>query len=410
MQYADLLARLLPARRFGMSFGVERIRALLDTLGSPDTRLGTVIHVAGTNGKGSTVAMIGALARATGLRVATYTSPHLSSLRERITFDGAPIEEAAICAAAEHVYGAGGDALTFFEQLTAIAVMAIADKADITILEVGMGGRLDATNAITAQIAVVTGVAMDHEAILGDTLQKIASEKAGIIKAGQRVVIGASGEPDAQPWLEDAARSAGAEAITVITTFDHVPPVALPGEHQRRNAAAALAAIDHLEALGVAKLDEAARAAALAHVVHPGRFEVIEGWPRIILDGAHNPHGAAALAAALRETGERPVLILAVSEDKDVRGIVAALSPVASDLIATRYQQDRAMDPEALAAIAREFETPVEVAPDLEAADALARAHHATIVIAGSLFLVGEARVRYLNAPADPMVVTDPRP
>ena len=414
MTYAELLARLLPARRFGMVFGLERVRALLDTLGAPDTKLGTVIHIAGTNGKGSTAAMLAALVREAGLSVATYTSPHLSSLRERITFDGVAIDEAAICAAADAVYAAGGDALTFFEQLTAIACTAIAEKhVDVTILEVGLGGRLDATNAVAAPIAVVTGVAMDHESILGDTLQKIAMEKAGIVKPGQRVVVGASGEPAAQPWLEDAARTAGAAAITVVTTLDHVPPVALPGEHQRANAAAALAAMDHLFALNIASLDDAGRARALAHVVHPGRYEVIEGWPRIILDGAHNPHGAQALAAVLRETNERPVIILGVSADKDVRGIVAALAPVASDLIATRYQQERAMDPEALAQIARALVpdgVPVEVAPDLAAADVLARAHHATIVIAGSLFLVGEARVRYLDAPADPIVVTDPPP
>jgi dihydrofolate synthase / folylpolyglutamate synthase len=419
MQYAELLARLLPARRFGMVLGLERIRALLDTLGAPDARLGTVVHVAGTNGKGSTVAMIAALARAAGLRVAAYTSPHLSSLRERIAFDGVPIDEAAICAAADQVYAAGGDALTFFEQVTAIACVAIAAHgAELTILEVGLGGRLDATNAVPALISVVTGIAMDHEAILGDTLEKIAAEKAGIFKPGQRVVVGASGEAVAQPWLEDAARTAGAAAITVVSSIDHVPPVALPGEHQRRNAAAALAAIDHLEALGVAKLDAAARADALAHVIHPGRFEVIEGWPRMILDGAHNPDGAAALAKTLRETGERPVIILGVSADKDVRGIVGALAPVCSEIIATRYAQDRALDPEALAQIVRDAGVPVEVAPDLAAADALARAHQATphaerswtIVIAGSLFLVGEARVRYLGAPADPMLVTDPGP
>jgi len=411
MQYAELLARLLPARRFGMVFGLERIRALLDTLGTPDARLGTVVHVAGTNGKGSTVAMIAALVREAGLRVATYTSPHLSSLRERIAFDGAPIEEAALCAAAEQVYAAGGDALTFFEQLTAVACVAIADKADVTILEVGLGGRLDATNAIAAPIAVVTGVAMDHEAILGDTLEKIAAEKAGIFKPGQRVVIGASGEAVAQPWLEAAARTAGAAAIAVVTSTEHVPPVALPGAHQRRNAAAALAAFEQLEALGVGKLDAAARARALAHVVHPGRFEVIEGSPRIILDGAHNPHGAAALAAALRDTAERPVLVLGVSADKDVRGIVAALAPGCRAIIATRYQQDRAMEPEALAAIARVLtDVPVEVAPDLATADALARLHGAPIVIAGSLFLVGEARVRYLGAAADPVAVSDPPP
>ncbi|HWU88488.1 MAG TPA: Mur ligase family protein, partial [Kofleriaceae bacterium] len=192
-EYEALLRRLLPARRFGVDLGLGRIRVLLDRLGAPDRRMGTIVHVGGTNGKGSTVAMIAALAGTHG-RVAAYTSPHLSSLRERIAIDGAPIDEGAICAAADAVRAAGGDALTFFEQLTAIACVAIADaRVAVTVLEVGLGGRLDATNAIDAPVAVVTGVAMDHEAILGGTLERIAAEKAGVFKRGQRVVIGASG-------------------------------------------------------------------------------------------------------------------------------------------------------------------------------------------------------------------------
>jgi dihydrofolate synthase/folylpolyglutamate synthase len=286
------------------------------------------------------------------------------------------------------------------------------------VLEVGLGGRLDATTAIDAPVAVVTGVAMDHEAVLGDTLEKIAAEKAGIFKAGQRVVIGASGEPDAVPWLDAAARRAGASVITVIddAAVAAVPPrLGLAGAHQRRNAAAAIAALDQLEALGVVRVPAAARARALASVRHPGRFEVIDdgggGGPRIILDGAHNPHGARALAALVAERGERPVLIAAVSADKDVPSIAAALAPIARAVIATRYQQDRAMPPAELAAIFRRAaasDIPVEEAPDLRAALAAARRFDAPILVAGSLFLVGEARVLLLDAPADPFVVTDP--
>ena len=395
MTYRELLERLLPARRFGVVLGLDRMRQLLDHLGNPHERLGTVVHVAGTNGKGSTVAMIAALCR--GRRVATYTSPHLSCLRERICFDGQLISEAAIIDAADRVEAAGGAAFTFFEQLTAIGMVAIAARGvDVTILEVGLGGRLDATNVVDAAVAVITGVAMDHEAILGDTLAKIAAEKAGIIKRGQRVVIGASGEPAAVPILIAAAIAAGAGPTTIIddAAIARVPPVALTGAHQRANAAAALAALDHL---GYA-VD---RVAALAEVRHPGRFERAGD---VILDGAHNPHGAAALAAALATLGEPVTLVIGVSADKDIAAIARALAPVCRAVIATRYQQDRALDPAALAAHFAGATT----APDLATALAQARRLGGPIVVAGSLFLVGEARVLLLGAPADPVWVSDP--
>jgi len=421
--YRDLLGRLVAARRFGMKLGLDRMRELLDRLGAPDRRLGTVVHVAGTNGKGSTVAMIAALVRACGRRVATYTSPHLSTLRERITINGELASEQAIVDAAARVEAAGGGELTFFEQVTAIAMLIIADaKVDITVLEVGLGGRLDATNVVKAPIAVVTGVAMDHEAILGDTLEAIAAEKAGILKEGQRVVIGASGEPAAVPLLVDHAYAANAARVTVIDehAIARVPPVALAGAHQRANAAAALAVVDELEMACDA-------ADVLAHVTHPGRFEIVGD---VILDGAHNPHGARALAATLRERGIRPVLVIAVSADKDVRAIAEALAPEVSAVIATRYQQERALDADALANVFRAVPPPpvaeptqrsllpgapqrapelrVETAPDLEAALARARVLGSPILVAGSLFLVGEARVLLLGSPADPIAVSDP--
>jgi dihydrofolate synthase / folylpolyglutamate synthase len=410
MTYAELLARLLPARRFGVVLGLDRMRSLLDRVGAPDRRLGAIVHVGGTNGKGSTVAMLAALARAAGQRVASYTSPHLSCLRERIGFDGEMISEPAILAAAERLRGAGGDELTFFEQVTAIAMIAIADAAvDVTVLEVGLGGRLDATNVVDPAVAVVTGVALDHEAILGGTLAAIAAEKSGIWKPGRPAIIGASGLPEAVPILVEAARAAGASATVIDdAAIAAVPPVGLPGAHQRRNAAAAIAAI---RALDLPVVDS-----ALAGVRHPGRFEVIAGGapfagvPRIILDGAHNPHGAAALADALRERGERPVLIIGVSADKDAAAIAAALAPSVHAVIATRYQQDRALDPAALAAAFAPWSSSLAIttAPDLRAALAAAAASRAPVVIAGSLFLVGEARTLLLGAPTDPMLVTDP--
>jgi dihydrofolate synthase/folylpolyglutamate synthase len=275
---------------------------------------------------------------------------------------------------------------------SAIACVAIADaRVAVTVLEVGLGGRLDATNAIDAPVAVVTGVAMDHEAILGGTLAQIAAEKAGIWKRGQRVVIGASGEPAAVPLLDAAARAAGASVITVIDAeaVAAVPPVGLAGAHQRRNAAAALAALDQLAALGVVRVPAEARVRALAEVRHPGRFEIVPGAPQVVLDGAHNPHGARALAALLAERALRPVLVAAVSADKDVAGIAAALAPAVRAVIATRYQPERALPPAALAEAFRRAagHLPVEEAPDLpaalDAARRLAAPEGAPILVAG---------------------------
>ncbi|MCA9676889.1 MAG: bifunctional folylpolyglutamate synthase/dihydrofolate synthase, partial [Myxococcales bacterium] len=190
--YAQVLDRLFAARRAGIVLGLERIAEVLARLGHPDRRLGVVVHVGGTNGKGSTAAMIAAVAAAAGRRVAVYGSPHLTTLRERVTVDGRMISETEVVDAWARVAAAGGDALTFFEQITAIALAWLGDQApDVTILEVGLGGRFDATNAVAAAIAVVTGVALDHQAMLGDTLAAIAGEKAGIFKPGQRVVVGA---------------------------------------------------------------------------------------------------------------------------------------------------------------------------------------------------------------------------
>lgn len=399
--YRDVLARLVVARRFGMKLGLERMRDLLDKLGAPDAGLGEVIHVAGTNGKGSTVAMLAALAASKGARVATYTSPHLSTLRERIVIDGGMVTEEQVVDAAEQVHAAGGSELTFFEQVTAIAMVIIrAMNVDVTILEVGLGGRLDATNVIAPDVlgcACITGVAMDHEAHLGNTLDAIAFEKAGICKVGRPVVIGRAGEPEGFAMLAGHARAAGASPIVLVDEESRVPTLSLVGAHQQRNAATALAVMHQLGR------DYDPR--ALMRVRHPGRFEEAGD---LILDGAHNPHGARALAATLRERGIRPVLVIAVSADKDVRAIAEALVPEVSAVIATRYQQERALDPEALAGVLREVgAAEVHTAPDLRAAIELGHRLGMPVLVAGSLFLVGEARTLCLGAPTDPFVATE---
>ncbi len=414
--YPDVLARLSAARRAGVVLGLERIAALLAALDHPERRLGTVVHVGGTNGKGSTAAMIAAVARAAGARVGVYSSPHLASLRERFAIDGAVATEDAVVAAAERVAAAGGDALTFFEQVTAIGLVVLADAGpDVTVLEVGLGGRLDATNAVAAPIAAITGVALDHQQLLGDTLAAIAAEKAGIWKPGQAAVIGGSGEAEAVPWLASAARRAGVASVQVIdaAAIAAAPQPALAGDHQRANAACADAVIDALVARGAIVAPPAVRAAGYAAVVHPGRLEQVARGPAIVLDGAHNPHGAAALAAAIAARPERPrVLVIAVSADKDVDAMVAPLVRGFDAVIATRYDQPRALDPAALAARIRAAGGGlVETADDLT--DAVDRARDAVglgglVVVAGSLFAVGEVRPRFRPMPIDPIAVSDP--
>jgi dihydrofolate synthase/folylpolyglutamate synthase len=414
--YPELLARLFAARRAGLVLGLDRIDAVLDRLGRPERRIGAVVHVGGTNGKGSTAAFIASMLGAAGLRVGVYSSPHLATLRERVMLAGAMVSEDALVTAADEVAAAGGDQLTFFEQITAMALVAMAGASlDASVLEVGLGGRLDATNAVAAPIAVVTGVALDHQDMLGPTLEAIAGEKAGIFKAGQGIVIGASGEPAAVPLLRAAAAAAGAAAVTVVdeAAIAAVPAaLGLAGVHQRANAAAALAAIDALGAAGLVRIPDEARARGLAAARHPGRLETVAEAPRVILDGAHNPHGARALAAAVAAMTERPrVLVLAVSADKDVAGLVDALAGSVDAVVATRYQQPRSLDPEALAALVAARGVAVEAADDVVAAIARARARTGgggVVVVAGSLFAVGEARVHLLGVPADPYLVTDP--
>lgn len=413
--YPEVLARLFAARRAGIVFGLERMRAVLAALGHPERRLGAIVHIGGTNGKGSTAALVAAVARAAGARVGVYTSPHLASLRERFTVDGALADEAAVVAAAARVAAAGGDALTFFEQVTAIGLMVLAAAApDVTILEVGLGGRLDATTAVDAPIAAVTGVALDHQEFLGDTIAAIAGEKAGIWKPGQAAIVGAAGDPAATPILVAAARAAAVASVRVVGEAEVAvaPATALVGAHQRVNAACADAIVDALVARGALAAPADVRAAGYAAAVHAGRCELVARGPTVLLDGAHNPDGARALAAVIAARSERPrALVLAVSADKDVAGLVAPLAAVVDVVFATRYDQPRSLAPVALAALARATGALVEIDDGLD--DAVERARAAVgagglVVVAGSLFAVGQVRPRFVPMAIDPLVVTDP--
>lgn len=421
MTYRELLEKLFAARRAGIVLGLDRVRAVLARLGHPEQRLGMIAHVGGTNGKGSTAAMVASMARYAQKRVAVYTSPHLASLRERFVIDGVAASEAEVVAGADKVAAAGGDALTFFEQVTMIAFVLFADAGvDVSVIEVGLGGRLDATNVVDAEVAVVTGVAMDHEAMLGGSLREIAAEKAGIWKAGRKAVIGMSGEPEAVPWLRDAAVAAGCASVKVIEPIEvgRAPLPGLLGEHQRANAACACAVVD---ALGLA-LEPDARELALRRAEHPGRMEIVAVDPVVILDGAHNPHGAAALAKFVARRPERPrVLVLAVSADKDVRAMVEQVVRAFDVVVASEYAQARAMGRDELAEVVRQTGggtdggVRVEVAAGglreaVESARVMAGAG-GMVVVAGSLYAVGEVRPAFRSEmPVDPIVVSDPAP
>jgi dihydrofolate synthase/folylpolyglutamate synthase len=418
LTYREALARLYAARRGGVVLGLERIEKVLARLGDPQRRLGAVIHVAGTNGKGSTVAMLAAMASAGGLRVATYTSPHLCSLTERVVVAGVPISEEQLVAAAIEVWSAGGDQLTFFEQITAMGLLHIAaSQPELTLLEVGLGGRLDATNVVQAEVGLVTGVALDHQDILGATLDAIAHEKAGIFKTGQHAVIGAAGDPAAVPALVQVAHARDVAAVVVVdaAAVATAPESALLGEHQHANAAAALVALDALGRATGHLVHEGARREGLRAVRHPGRMEVVAAAPTVILDGAHNPQGAAALARATI-AGARPrVLVLGISADKAVDAMILALAPACDAIIATAFSQPRALAAGALAARIRDLLPGMECVevPGAMAAVTLARERAGaagTVVVAGSLLLVGEVRGSLVGGKIDPIWVTDPSP
>jgi len=373
-----------------------------------------VIHVGGTNGKGSTAAMCEAVLRAGGLRTGLYTSPHLGRFTERIRIGGVEIDRERL----------GGlhlrarrmiEELTFFEQATILGLLAFADAGvEATVLEVGLGGRLDATNVVDADVAVVTGVALDHADVLGATLAEIAAEKGGIFKPGRVAVIGRGGLEEGAALLATEARRRGAGRVIVAGDLPPGWQVGLRGAHQRLNGAAALAAID---ALG--GVPEAARRQGLAEARWPGRFEELtvaasDGSPRaVVLDGAHNPHAAAALATAMDEIGGTWIAVAGVSADKDAAGVLAPILSRSRLLITTEAPSPRALPAATLAQAAAppDPRTITSTNPDYRQAirAALDEAQPGErVLIFGSLFLVGAARAHLLGEPTDPLAAQDP--
>jgi dihydrofolate synthase/folylpolyglutamate synthase len=405
----DPLPWLFALEQFGIKFGLENISTIVTALGHPERAFRSV-HIAGTNGKGSVTAMVDAALRAAGHRSARYTSPHLVDLSERFTIDGAAVSSDALAA----VVGDLRDLIeglrergtlevqpTFFEVTTAAAFeMFRRAGVEIAVLEVGLGGRLDATNVVAPPQLIataITSIDFDHQLYLGSTLGEIAREKAGIIKPGVPLVVGPV-PPEAAAAIDEVAVSRGAPVIHATASDSNGMTVGLPGAHQRTNASVALGLLRLLDANGVSIPDHAMEA-GLAHPDWPGRLDQrqLGDGRELLLDAAHNPAGAASLASYLRAAGGSPrPLVFAAMRDKDVAGMFAALLPAVGRLIVTRASNPRSADPEALAQQARAVAAtlPVTIVPELGAALDEAWQTAPRIVVAGSIFLLGDVMIR----------------
>ena len=397
MKYTEALAWLYSLQRFGIKLGLENIRRLIAEM-HVDLGGARVIHVAGTNGKGSVCAMIDSICRAQKCRTGLFVSPHLVTFRERIRIDGEMISENEVAAGLTNIRKLVADwepHPTFFEIATVLSLKHFTEaKIDVVILETGLGGRLDATNAVQSNVAVITPIALDHEKWLGDSLEKIANEKAGIIKA-QTPVVSAPQLPDAEKVIRARATECEAPFEFVEQVYDK-SPIALRGEHQKLNAAIAIAAI---RAANV-EIDEAAVTRGLAAVEWPGRFQC---WDkRTVIDGAHNPAAARILTQTWREIfgDERATLILAILSDKDLHGICEALAPIANSVLLPKIRSERAADPTELSKILADLGRKAEIFASFADAFGKAREQKDPILITGSLHFAGEALANLTGKPA----------
>ncbi|MCL5959347.1 MAG: bifunctional folylpolyglutamate synthase/dihydrofolate synthase [Chloroflexi bacterium] len=406
-------------------YDLERVRRLVALLGNPHQRFKS-IHVAGTKGKGSTAAMIAGALRRAGLRTGLFSSPHLHSFRERIRISGGLISEEDLCHAVESVRP-GVEILTrlhpdlgaptTFEITTALAFRHFADSdVDVAVLEVGLGGRLDATNVVEPLVSVITSISLDHTQVLGGTIAQIAREKAGIIKPGG-TVVSAPQAPEALAVIREVSEDRKARLIVVgedlkwhpcgdgssnelsLSGFDGAYErikVPLLGRHQLANAATAVGALEALARRGIRVSPRDVRA-GIGEVRWPGRMEVLSDDPLIVVDGAHNGDSMRKLAAALGAAfpGRRLILIVGTSLDKDISGILGEIVPSAAHTIVTRSDHPRSAPPETIAGLAAPLTKNLSILPDVRAALGAARGVALpgdVICVTGSLFVVAEAR------------------
>ena len=391
MTFDELKRELFARSNFGMKLGLDRMREALRRLGDPHLAVPT-LHVAGTNGKGSTCAFTESALRAGGLKTGLYTSPHLVHFCERIRIGFQPIEEARACALLERI-GPLGD-LTFFEVVTLMAFLAFAEeRVDVAVIEVGLGGRLDATNVVQPLACAITPLGLEHTQYLGPTLTDVAREKAGILKPGIPAV--SAGQPlEAARVLGDRVLRPGRDYV--FESRDDRPfcyqgprwrlrprTLGLGGHHQRANAALAAALLECTELVTAADVER-----GLENARWPGRLEAVAERPLVLLDGAHNPHAMRALVRSLR--GRKLHLVFAALQDKDAGAMLAALAPVAASVHYCALDTPRGRAPEELAAL-----VPGSISPDPLAALESARkaaGSQGEVLVCGSLYLVGELR------------------
>jgi dihydrofolate synthase/folylpolyglutamate synthase len=399
LTYKQAVAWLYGLQRFGIKLGLENIGRLIAEL-HIELRASRVIHVAGTNGKGSVCAMTDSILRAQGYRTGLFTSPHLITFRERIRLSGEMVTEEAVASSLTAIRDLVTDwdpHPTFFEVTTALALKHYSEaKIDIVILETGLGGRLDATNAIQSDASVITPIDFDHEKWLGQSLGEIAAEKAGIIKPHVPVVSAAQ-RSEARKVISARAAEFEAPIQFVAVPYDGTP-IGLAGSHQKQNAALAIAAV---RAARIA-IDESAIACGLANVEWPARFQ---RWDkRTIIDGAHNPAAAHVLADTWREFfgDQRATLILAVLADKDLRGICEALAPISNYVLLPKIRSERAADPEDLARTLSSItpSLPYCTTPSIAHALDEARKRLRPILLTGSLHFAGEVLAHLQGKPA----------
>ncbi|HZZ56553.1 MAG TPA: folylpolyglutamate synthase/dihydrofolate synthase family protein [Opitutaceae bacterium] len=409
LEYSAVQDYLFGLKAGGPRFGIDRMRALAAALGHPEAAM-PVVHVAGTNGKGSVSAMIEAMLRASGLRVGLYTSPHLVRLGERVQVDRQLLTEAEICSyvaelrpIAERLAAVDeGDRPSFFEFMTGMAFLQFQRRrCDVAVIEVGLGGRLDATNVVDPAVAVITSIGLDHVELLGDTLGAIAGEKAGIIKPGRPVVMGRV-PPEAEEVIRAKAQQVGARIVSVREEFGEdlaaYPRTNLEGDYQRWNAATALLAVRKLKAPPA--LSPARAAAALLAVDWPGRWQRMSvGGRRVILDASHNPEGVTTLDANLRrlraELGVRPVIALGALGEARARAVIEVAARHAAEIRLLVPHQSRASGYDELEAlvpgnfsgrVVRDTVEAVFPSPNV----CTIGAPGDTIVVTGSIYLLGE--------------------
>jgi len=403
MTYSDAIQFLYDLRWFGTNLGLSNTFELAALAANPHHKL-RFIHVAGTNGKGSTCAMLESIYRAAGLRVGLFTSPHLVGFSERIQINRQLINAAEIIRLVSEMQPLltqfpAEQHPTFFEVITVMALRYFAEQdCDLVVWETGLGGRLDATNIVTPLASVITNIQYDHQEWLGETLASIAAEKAGIIKPGVPVIT-ATDEPEALQVIESRARQQNAPLTAVKRSEIHQPPLSkielpLLGEHQKLNAALAIATVRSLT--GQIPVREGAIRVGLSDVRWPGRLQLITRPPgqTILLDGAHNVPGAETLAAALQEnfpSNERS-LILGILQDKDWPAMCHILAPLARRVFLAPVSSERTTSPHELQPACRQASPAAEIVVCNSLAEALDRSQHDPfVVITGSLYLVGEA-------------------